>query len=200
MRNLIRKIILEELIKKLDRNFLVSEQNLPIAQSSGGGPFVSSGQAGGARSSVKQAIQISQIKGNAEDLLYQLEQFQKKSDDEKIKYITGGVNGNLFLDLFESELDATAVSELYNSGNGQEYPFTISNALIASPKDVVGTNHGTLSNGTLITTGKIGNAFTFDGVNDYVSLPNDSWNSTIGTDFSVSLWVNFTSTSNLGRI
>ena len=97
---------------------------------------------------------------------------------------------------FEAELDAAAVSELYNSGTGQEYPFTISNALIATPKDNFGTNHGTLTNGCTFTTGKIGSAFAFDGVNDYVALPNNSLNSTIGTDFSVSLWVNFTSTAN----
>jgi hypothetical protein len=71
---------------------------------------------------------------------------------------------------FESELDSTAISELYNSGNGQEYPFTISNTLIDSPKDSVGTNHGTLMNGCTYTTGKVGNAFSFDGINDYVHL------------------------------
>ena len=92
---------------------------------------------------------------------------------------------------FESELDATAVSELYNSGNGQEYPFTISNALIASPKDVFGTNHGTLMNGCTFTTGKVGNAFSFDGVNDYLKLPNNSLN--FIDDFSVSFWMKLSS-------
>jgi hypothetical protein len=85
------------------------------------------------------------------------------------------------------ELDQTAVTELYNSGNGQEYPFTVSNALIATPNDSYGTNHGTLMNGCTFTTGKLGQAFTFDGVNDYVSLPDNSLNLT--GDFSISVWV-----------
>ena len=88
---------------------------------------------------------------------------------------------------FEAELDQVAVTELYNSGDGQEYPFTISNALIATPNDSYGTNHGTLMNGTTFTTGKIGSAFTFDGINDYISLPTNTLRFT--GDFSVSLWV-----------
>ena len=101
-------------------------------------------------------------------------------------------------------LDQTAVTELYNSGNGQEYPFTLSNALITTYKDAVGTNHGTTPASTLtggvtgptFTTGKLGKAFTFDGVNDYVSLPNNSFNSLTG-DFSVSMWVNIVNTGYL---
>jgi hypothetical protein len=96
---------------------------------------------------------------------------------------------------FESELDATAVSELYNSGNGQAYPFTISNALITSPKDSVSTNHGTLVGGMTYTTGKIGQAFQFNGSNSYVSFPTNSWNSLVGTDLTISLWVRFSSTA-----
>jgi hypothetical protein len=93
-----------------------------------------------------------------------------------------------------AELDQTVVTELYNSGNGQEYPFTISNALIPSPNDSVGTNHGTLVNGTTFTTGKVGNAFLFNGSN-YVSFPTNSWNSVVGTDLTISLWVRFASTA-----
>jgi len=42
----------------------------------------------------------------------------------------------------DSALDQTAVTELYNSGNGQEYPFTLSNVLIPTYKDAFGSNHG----------------------------------------------------------
>lgn len=97
---------------------------------------------------------------------------------------------------FEAELDQTAVTELYNSGNGQEYPFTISNALIASPGDAVSTNHGTLNGGLTYTTGKVGNGFLFNGTNSYVSFPTNSWNSLVGTDLTISLWVNLSSTAN----
>jgi hypothetical protein len=89
---------------------------------------------------------------------------------------------------WESELDQAVVTELYNSGNGQEYPFTTSNALIGSPNDSVSTNHGTLMNGTTFTAGKIGQAFRFDGINDYVSLPNTSGEFNFTGDFTVSTW------------
>ena len=37
-------------------------------------------------------------------------------------------------------------------------------------QDAAGTNHGTLSNGTTFATGKVGQAFSFDGVNDSVDI------------------------------
>jgi hypothetical protein len=37
--------------------------------------------------------------------------------------------------------------------------------------DVAGTNHGTLQNGAGFTAGKVGQAFSLDGLDDYVSLP-----------------------------
>jgi hypothetical protein len=53
--------------------------------------------------------------------------------------------------------------------------------------DSIGTKHGTLMNGCTFTTGKIGQAFRFDGINDYISLPANSLRFT--GDFSVSLWL-----------
>ena len=99
---------------------------------------------------------------------------------------------------WETILDQTAVTELYNSGNGQQYPFTVSNALIPSFSDVLGNYIGTPPSGSVpvFTTGKIGNAFSFDGVNDYIPFPTNSWNSLIGTDLTISLWVKFASTAN----
>ncbi|TAK97863.1 MAG: hypothetical protein EPO07_12585 [Verrucomicrobia bacterium] len=38
-------------------------------------------------------------------------------------------------------------------------------------KDVWNTNNGTLTNGTTFASGKVGQAFSFDGVDDWVSLP-----------------------------
>ena len=49
-------------------------------------------------------------------------------------------------------------------------------------------------NGCTFGDGKIGKAFIFDGVNDYVSLPNNSLNLT--GDFSVSAWVYVPTTLN----
>lgn len=63
-----------------------------------------------------------------------------------------------------------------------------------SPNDSVSANHGTLVNGTTFTDGKIGKAFTFDGVNDHITLPDDSLNFT--GPFSYSFWIKSSDTTN----
>lgn len=37
--------------------------------------------------------------------------------------------------------------------------------------DGIGSNHGSAQNGTIYGIGKVGQAFSFDGVNDYVVVP-----------------------------
>jgi len=50
--------------------------------------------------------------------------------------------------------------------------------------DNIGTNHGAMQNGATFAAGKVGQAFSFDGVDDYVSLPPNS-----GTgDFTIDFW------------
>ena len=66
--------------------------------------------------------------------------------------------------------------------------------------DSYGSNNGSAVGGLTYSTGKIGNAFQFNGTNAYVSLPTDSWNNTIGGDFSVSVWVNLTNVSSQQNI
>ena len=61
----------------------------------------------------------------------------------------------------------------------------------SNANDSKGTNNGTPQGGLTYGTGKIGNAFQFNGSNSYVSLPNNSMNLT--GDFTVSTWVNFSS-------
>ncbi len=95
-------------------------------------------------------------------------------------------------------LEQAAVTELYNSGNGQEYPFTLSNQLIGTTNDATpNTKNGTRPASTLtggvpgpsFIAGKIGQAFNFDGINDIVSLANNSLDLT--GDFSISMWTNW---------
>jgi len=95
------------------------------------------------------------------------------------------------LTVWNKVLSDSEITSLYNAGTGAEYPF--SSQLLPSPNDSVSTNHGTLMNGTTFTTGKIGKAFTFDGVNDYVALPNNSLAFT--GDFSMSGWIILNSVS-----
>ena len=55
--------------------------------------------------------------------------------------------------------------------------------------DVVDGNNGILKNGASFAPGKVGQAFSLDGVNDYVLVPNSA-NLNFGTgDFSIEAWV-----------
>jgi hypothetical protein len=55
--------------------------------------------------------------------------------------------------------------------------------------DAIGTNHGTLHGGAGFTAGAVGQAFSFDGVDDYVSIPDDP-SLDLGTgDLSVAFWL-----------
>ena len=97
--------------------------------------------------------------------------------------------------LWDRALDSTEVTELYNSGAAKQYPYTnpLWNGLQAyytadsTPNDALGTYNGTLVNGATYGTGIINQGFSLDGVNDYVSLPDNMFQPT--GDFSISLWV-----------
>ena len=55
-------------------------------------------------------------------------------------------------------------------------------------RDIVGGNHGTLLNGTTFTPGHVGEAFSFDGVNDFVSFGATAGN--FGADdFTIEFWI-----------
>ena len=98
------------------------------------------------------------------------------------QFFTGKMDG---VTIWNRLLTDDEVTNLYNAGNGVEYPF--SSQTLPSAKDAVSTNNGTLMNGCTFATGKIGQAFQFDGVNDYVALPDNSLNLT--GDFTISLWI-----------
>lgn len=52
--------------------------------------------------------------------------------------------------------------------------------------DIVGTNHGTLMNGATFASGMVGQAFSFDGVDDYVDL-GAGWFTY--QSFTIDMWV-----------
>lgn len=58
-------------------------------------------------------------------------------------------------------------------------------------EDIVGDNDGTLEGGATFAAGKVGQAFSFDGSGDFVSVPDeDVW--TLGNAaFTIDLWANF---------
>ena len=99
------------------------------------------------------------------------------------------------LTVWNRELTADEVLSLYNQNTGAEYPF--SSQLLPSLNDATpNANNGTRPSSTLsggvpgpsFITGKIGKAFQFDGINDYVSLPNTSGEFNFTGDFSISTW------------
>lgn len=54
--------------------------------------------------------------------------------------------------------------------------------------DLVGGNHGTLQNGATFAAGKVDQAFSFDGIDDRVAIPDSSdWNFGTG-DFTIDFW------------
>ncbi|MDA1276791.1 MAG: immunoglobulin domain-containing protein [Verrucomicrobia bacterium] len=58
----------------------------------------------------------------------------------------------------------------------------------ASVEDAQGTNPGTLRNGASFLTGKVGSAFNFNGLNQYVEVPN-SPNLNPAESFTIECWV-----------
>ena len=76
-------------------------------------------------------------------------------------------------------------------------PSTLWNNLISyysgdnTPNDSKGTINGTLVNGATYGTGKINNGFSFDGINDRVTMGNN-FNFDGSTPFTFSFWMNLT--------
>jgi hypothetical protein len=60
--------------------------------------------------------------------------------------------------------------------------------------DIAGENNGTLSGGASFTSGKVGQAFSFDGINGTVIVP-DSTSLRLTTEFTIEAWINPRSTN-----
>lgn len=64
--------------------------------------------------------------------------------------------------------------------------------------DAHGSNNGTVNGATYTASGKINGAYDFDGVNDFISLPN---NFNFGTSgLTISAWIKTTEATNNGEI
>jgi hypothetical protein len=103
------------------------------------------------------------------------------NNGSRTDYFNGQID---VLNIWQKELTASEVSELYNSDNGSQY---IGNDFYKpTTSDAVYLNNGTVVGGLTYIPGKVGTAFQFNGTNAYVDLPNNSLNLT--GDFSISLW------------
>ena len=62
--------------------------------------------------------------------------------------------------------------------------------------DIIGSLHGHMENGATFATGMVGQAFSFDGIDDYITVP-DSSSMNLTTAFTIGAWIkvsSFTST------
>jgi len=95
------------------------------------------------------------------------------------------------LNIWERALTADEISTLYYNNNGLTNPYgTIT---YGSAKDSLNNYNGSAVGGLTYTTGKIGNAFTFNGVNSWVDFNTNAMN--LGDTFSISYWGYFTNDS-----
>ena len=92
--------------------------------------------------------------------------------------------------IYNYSLSGQEIQDLYNSANLMaHYALDEGSGTIAVDSSGNG-NNGTISGGATFTTGKIGQALSFDGVNDYINIPNNTTLSPTG-DMTLSAWVKF---------
>jgi hypothetical protein len=84
------------------------------------------------------------------------------------------------VEFFDHALSAEEIAAIYNAGSAGKCRSCVTppSGMISwwggdgNPNDIIGTNHGTLQGGATYATGKVGQAFSLDGVSARVSLPN----------------------------
>ncbi|HET6262398.1 MAG TPA: LamG-like jellyroll fold domain-containing protein, partial [Chloroflexia bacterium] len=124
-----------------------------------------------------------------------------------------GNNGYVFngqldeVEIFDRALTATEIQSIYNAGSAGKCKTATPSACVAPPsgmvawypgdnnsEDLVGDNDGTLPDTTPFTGGKVAQALSFDGVDDYVLVP-DHPSLDLPTAVSVDVWMRATSGS-----
>ena len=109
---------------------------------------------------------------------------------------TGFWNGLIDeVEIFNRALSDSEIQAIYSAGSAGKCK-TCTAPLDWWPaegnaNDIKGSNNGTLQNGATFAAGKVGQAFSFDGVDDFVSVPDDPSLTLGGAPFTIDLWVNF---------
>ena len=103
-----------------------------------------------------------------------------------------------------------AITNLYGSTNSQTAVLTVNPPPSCDPApsgivgwwpgegnayDIIGTNNGTLQGGASYTSGKVGQAFTFDGSGSYVNIPDSPLLDSFSNSITVELWLKANDTS-----
>jgi type II secretory pathway pseudopilin PulG len=114
--------------------------------------------------------------------------FELTSLLESSKYQNLAINdGDAFPGLYSTRTSANPLTPgLRDKGLVGYWSFDEASGTIAYDRSGY-NNNGTLINGPVWTTGKVGGALSFDGVNDYVVLNEPFKNN---TNFSITVWIN----------
>lgn len=131
--------------------------------------------------------------------------FELRIGGHSINYPSFSFNGCIDeVELFKGVLTSTEVSNIFNAqmaGKCKPSCFPPPAGLVSwypgegNANDIVGSNNGTLQNGTAFAAGEVGQAFSLDGINDYVDL---------GSGFNLDkmtldAWVYVDSSTNIGE-
>ncbi|PYK96823.1 MAG: hypothetical protein DME19_18415, partial [Verrucomicrobia bacterium] len=112
--------------------------------------------------------------------------------------------------VFSRALTTAEAAQIYQSGSAGMCPtvgcFALLSGQVAwwpangNANDLIGANHGTLRNGATFSGGEVDQAFKFNGLGQFVEVPDsDLW--AFGTnDFTVELWAEFDSVGNMALI
>lgn len=100
--------------------------------------------------------------------------------------------------IFNRALSQTEVQAIYNANSAGACGSTCTpppSQMVSwfpgagNANDIQSGNNGTLQNGATFTQGRVGQAFSFDGVDDFVSVPDSDSLDIIG-DITIEAWIN----------
>lgn len=119
----------------------------------------------------------------------------------RIGTYSAATNGNYFFNgriddiaIFRRALAQSDIAATYSAGlqgkSSVKSPLTGYWQAEGNTNDVLGTNNGTLVNGATFGVGMVGQAFSFDGVDDYVSLGSSNATKITHNQLNLSAWIN----------
>jgi len=112
------------------------------------------------------------------------------------------------VEVFNRALSASEIAAISNAGSAGKCRSCLtppSNMVSwwdgeGNADDIIGTNSGTLQNGTSFSPGKVGQAFSLDGTNDYVTVPSSPDLNFGSNPFTISTWIKTSQTGSWKRI
>jgi hypothetical protein len=114
--------------------------------------------------------------------------------------LSGNVHPHAQIDeveIFNRALKKTEIEAIFNAGSAGKCKCAAPPSGLVSwwpgdgnANDIRDGNNGTLINGATLSTGKVAQAFSLDGADDYVQLSNNAYNPFPATGFTYDFWIN----------